>query len=78
MRHVVAALVVKPAAWRVFGLLPPQHRFVEALLRQQPVVLAALGSPSIFERYPEAAARVALYSDVPASQRALVAALREG
>lgn len=76
VRYVVAALVVRPAAWQAFGLRPAQHRFVEALLRRRPVALAALGSPVIFERYPGAAARLALYSDVPASQRALVAALQ--
>lgn len=74
-RHVVVAAVVKPAAWHAFGLLPAQADFVRTLARERPIVLASLGSPIVLEAYPEAALRICTYSDVPASQRALVAAL---
>ena len=75
VRHVVVALVVKPAAWHAFGLRPAQQRFLEALTQQQPVILVALGSPHGLDRFEQAAARLYTYSDVPASQRALVSYL---
>ncbi len=72
VRHVVVALVVKPAAWHAFGLLAAQQRFVETLAARRPVVLASLGSPYALEAFPQAAAQLCTYSDVAASQRALV------
>lgn len=75
VRHVIAALVVKPAAWQPFGLLPVQHRFVEALAAQQRLILASLGSPYVLDAFPQVGTRLCTYSDVAASQRALVAAL---
>lgn len=74
-RHVVAALVIKPAAWHNFGLRPSQQRFLARLVAQQPVVLASLGSPVGLDAFPQAAARLCAYSDMPPSQRALVAYL---
>lgn len=74
--HVLLALVVKPAAWHAFGLTARQQRFVETLVAQQPVVLAALGSLVVLEAFPQAAARLCTFSDVPASQEALVEVLR--
>jgi hypothetical protein len=73
---VVLALVVKPAAWHAFGLLPAQQRFVEQVVAERPAVLAALGSPYVLDDYPGAAARLCAYSDVEVSQQALVEALR--
>ena len=75
MRHVVAAFVVKPAAWHRFGLPPAQQRFLERLAAQQPTVLVSLGSPHGLDAFPEAAARLCTYSDVAPSQRALAAYL---
>ena len=75
VRYVVAAFVVKPAAWHRFGLPPPQRRFLERLAAQQPTVLASLGSPHELDAFPRAAARLCTYSDVAPSQRALVAHL---
>ena len=72
VRHVVVAMVVKPAAWHRFGLLPAQHRFVETMITQQPVVLVSLGVPNILEAFPEAAVRCCTYSDVAPAQQALV------
>ena len=54
-----------------------QQRFVEALTQQQPVILAALGSPHGLAAFDQADVRLCAYSDVPTSQRALVAYLAE-
>jgi hypothetical protein len=75
VQHLVVAMIVKPAAWHPFGLLPAQQQLVDALVAQRPVVLASLGSPYIFDAFPEDTTRLCTYSDVAASQRALVAAL---
>lgn len=75
VRHAVVAIVVKPAAWHAFGLLPAQQQFVETLAALRPVVLASLGSPYVLDDVPHAAARLCTYSDVEASQRALADAL---
>ena len=72
---VVLALRVEPAAWHDFGLTPSQQRFAEALVEEHPTVVAALGSSHVLEDFPGAVARLCAYSDVPASQQALVAAL---
>ncbi|GIV59430.1 MAG: beta-N-acetylhexosaminidase [Rhodothermaceae bacterium] len=77
-RRVVAALVVKPAAWHAFGLRPEQQRFVERLVARRPVDLVALGSPLPLESFPTAPVHACTYSDVEPSQRALVHFLREG
>jgi hypothetical protein len=69
--RVVVAMVVKPAAWHRFGLLPEQQRFVETLVDGRPVVLASLGIPYILSAFPQAACALCTYSDVASSQRAL-------
>lgn len=74
-RGVVVAVIVKPAAWHKFGLLPAQHRFVGDMCRTQQVVLASLGSPVVLDDFPDAAHALCLFSDVAASQQALVAYL---
>ncbi len=71
-RLVILALVVKPAAWHAFGLLPEQERFVRSVLERRPAVVTSLGSPYVLDRYEAAAARLCAFSDVEASQRALV------
>ena len=78
VRHVVVAMIVKPAAWQPFGLLPEQQRFVETLVARQPVVLASLGSPYVLRAFSGDGARLCTYSDVASSQRALVAVLARG
>lgn len=72
-RHVLLAPIVKPAAWHRFGLKDHHQAFVEALIRQQPVVMASLGSPQLFNMVPETAAHVCVWSDMACSQRALAA-----
>lgn len=78
VRHVVVAMTVKPAAWQHFGLLPAQQQFVEALAARPSVVLASLGSPYVLDAFPPGGPRICTFSDVAASQRALVAVLAEG
>ncbi len=73
--HVLVAMVVKPAAWQLYGLLPEQQRFVEDLVAERPVILASLGSPYALNDFPRAAARLCTFSDVPVSQEALVSML---
>jgi beta-glucosidase-like glycosyl hydrolase len=70
--QLVVAMIVRPAAWHAFGLLPPQREFVRRLTAERPVVLASLGVPYALDDYPDAAVRICTYSDVAVSQRALV------
>lgn len=76
--QVLVAIIVKPAAWHAFGLLPEQHTFVEQLTRQQPCVLASLGTPEALQKYDGAKEKLCTFSDVPASQRALAKLLFSG
>lgn len=69
--QVVIAMIVKPAAWHHFGLLPEQDHFVREIISQRNCTLASLGSPVPLENYPAAAHRVCAYSDVFSSQEAL-------
>ena len=78
VRHLVVAMIVKPAAWQRFGLLPAQQHFVEALVARQPVVLASLGSPYVLDAFSGDGVRLCTFSDVASSQRALVAVLARG
>jgi len=71
-QQVVLAIVVRPAAWHAFGLLPEQTDFVHRLLNERDdIVLASLGVPYVLQDFPEAAVRICTYSDVPVSQQAL-------
>jgi beta-N-acetylhexosaminidase len=70
-KQTVVAMVVKPAAWHRFGLLPEQDHFVRELISQRDFTLASLGSPVPLEDYPDAACRVCAFSDVFVSQEAL-------
>ena len=70
--QLLIAMIVRPAAWHAFGLRPEQKEFVQQLLRKRSdVVLASLGVPYALQDYPEAAAAICTYSDVPVSQQAL-------
>ncbi len=71
-RHVVAAVVVRPAAWHTYGLREAQHSLVDTLVEENDVVLAALGDPGILDDFPEATLALCTYSDTAHSQRALV------
>ncbi len=71
-RAILLAVVVKPAAWHRYGLLPSQRAFVKDLSEREHVVLASLGSPTVLDAFPNAAHAVCLFSDVEASQHALI------
>ena len=70
--QLLVAIVVRPAAWYAFGLLPEQRDFVESITQERSVVLASLGVPYALRDFPDATVRICTYSDVPASQQALV------
>jgi beta-N-acetylhexosaminidase len=70
--RIVIALVVKPAAWRQFGLLPKQEVLVQTIVSRHPVVLISLGSPHILERFDDAPVQICTYSDSEPSQYAAV------
>ncbi len=69
---VVAAAVAKPAAWRPFGLLPAHRDFLAGLTSARPTILASLGTPQVLDELPQTELKMCTFSDVPASQRALV------
>lgn len=69
--QLLVAVIVRPAAWHKFGLLPNQAEMAHKLLNRRGGVLASLGVPYVLDDFPEAAARICTYSDVPVSQRAL-------
>lgn len=74
-KHVVIAMIVRPAAWHAYGLQKEQHAFVKTLVDENEVILAALGDPGILEAFPQAAAALCTYSDTKPSQHALVSTL---
>ena len=76
--QVLAAFIVKPAAWHRFGLPPALADWLQQLARRRPVVAACLGAPQGLEPLAIAAAQICTFSDVPASQQALVEALLIG
>jgi hypothetical protein len=69
--QLLLAMIVKPAAWHAFGLLPAQRELVERLIRERDAVLVSLGVPYALADYPNAKVRICTYSDVPVSQRAV-------
>ena len=77
-RHsaVIAAAVVKPAAWHRFGLLHFQKRFIRDLADRYPIWLAALGSPLLLADFQDVPAGICVYSDVEPSMKALVRFLK--
>jgi beta-glucosidase-like glycosyl hydrolase len=70
--QLLLAMIVKPAAWHAFGLLPAQRELVERLAKARDAVLVSLGVPYALADYPDAKVRICTYSDVPVSQRAVV------
>ena len=76
--QLLIAMVVKPAAWHRFGLLPSQQSLVEQLLEHPRCVLASLGAKEPLDEFDSSVLKLCGYSDVPASQRALVNHLAEG
>lgn len=76
--QTVAAFVVKPAAWHRFGLPPALAAWIAGLAERRPLVAACLGPTQGLEPLLAAAATLATFSDVPASQQALVDVLLAG
>jgi beta-glucosidase-like glycosyl hydrolase len=76
-KQLLVAMIVRPAAWHAFGLLPQQAEFVRRLSAERPFALVSLGAPYILDDYSDVPTRICTYSDVPASQRALVEVLLE-
>lgn len=70
--NVVVAVIVKPAAWHKFGLLPAQSAFISDISELNNVVLIALGSPIVLADFPNVAASICAYSDVEPSMLAVV------
>jgi beta-glucosidase-like glycosyl hydrolase len=71
-QQFLAAFVVKPAAWRRFGLPERIRSWLAALAAERPTAAACLGAPQGLEPLTAAAAQICTYSDVAASQQALV------
>ena len=70
--QLLAAFVVKPAAWHRFGLPPRLRDWLHLLASSRPTIAACLGAPQGLEPLSAAAAHLCTFSDVPVSQRALV------
>jgi beta-glucosidase-like glycosyl hydrolase len=68
----LAAMVVKPAAWHHFGLPAWAIEWLRPLAAGRATVAACLGAPQGLTAVPSAAAHICTFSDVPASQQALV------
>ncbi len=69
---LLLAMIVKPAAWHAFGLNDAQRKLVGSLVKERNVILACLGVEEALQDFPDAVCRIVTYSDVPASQIALV------
>ena len=70
--QLLVPVVSKPAAWRNYGLPDKLSVFLTRLIQAAPTTLIALGDPQLLHTYPGATSAVCTYSDVPASQEALV------
>jgi hypothetical protein len=70
--QLLAAFVVKPAAWHRFGLPPKLRDWLGRLASQRPMIAACLGAPQGLEPLAHSGAQTCTFSDVPVSQRALV------
>jgi beta-glucosidase-like glycosyl hydrolase len=68
----LAAFIVKPAAWHQFGLPPWAGPWLTRLAGRRPTIAACLGARQGLAALPAAAAALCTFSDVPASQAALV------
>ncbi|MFT5141411.1 MAG: beta-N-acetylhexosaminidase [Rhodothermales bacterium] len=74
----VLALVVKPAAWHKFGLLPRQIEFARKVIENAETAVCCLGSPDSARDLPKPRATVLAFSDVEASVRAVAHLLASG
>ena len=76
--QLLAAFVVKPAAWHRFGLPPRLRDWLQGLVARRPTVIACLGAPQGLDPLAEAPVQICTFSDVPVSQAALVERLLKG
>jgi beta-N-acetylhexosaminidase len=74
--NVIVAVVVKPAAWHKFGLLPGQAAFVRDVSTKFPIFLVALGSPIVLADFDKIQVGICAYSDVEPTMLALVKYLK--
>lgn len=74
--NIVVAVVVKPAAWHKFGLLPGQAAFVREISEKFPIILVALGSPIVLADFDKVKVGICAYSDVEPTMLALVKYLK--
>lgn len=72
--QLLVAFIVKPAAWHAFGLPSELRDWVTQAIAGREAVAACLGAAEGIQGYP-ASASVCTFSDVPASQQALVEVL---
>ena len=75
-RRVVLAPVVRPSAWHAFGLAKREQRLADDLADAAPTTLLLLGDRRGLARFPRADSALVAYSDVGASQQALVERLK--
>lgn len=63
----------QPPDYTCHGFSTSQIEFIQRLIsREQPVIMVAFGDPCTIRLFPEVDCYICLYSDCPASQRALV------
>jgi beta-glucosidase-like glycosyl hydrolase len=73
--RLVIAMVARPAAWHAFGLAARERRFAQRLMEARPTTLAVLGDTRGLAGYDACGSAVVAYSDVGASQWAVVETL---
>jgi beta-glucosidase-like glycosyl hydrolase len=73
--QLLAAMIVKPAAWHRFGLPAWAVEWLRPIVNRRTTVAACLGAPQGLEAVAGCAAHICTFSDVPASQQALVVKL---
>ncbi|HEX8386556.1 MAG TPA: glycoside hydrolase family 3 N-terminal domain-containing protein [Rubricoccaceae bacterium] len=71
-RRVVLAPVIRPSAWHAFGLAAREAALADEIAATVPTTLLLLGDRRGLAGFPLADSALVAYSDVAASQRALV------
>lgn len=73
--QILIMMIVKPAAWHRFGLLPEQEDFIGKICSLGNCALVSLGVSEVLEKFDNPVAKICTFSDVPASQEALASIL---
>jgi beta-N-acetylhexosaminidase len=76
--QLLAAFVVKPAAWHRFGLPRRLREWLQSLAARRASVVACLGAPQGLDPLADAPVQICTFSDVPVSQMALVDRVLQG